>query len=257
MWAALKLYLGYAAILVEMVAHLTVVPLLWWDRLCGRDAEVERRVERIASSWAQRSLGYLQCRVEVEGLEHLPRSGAVILMANHQSLLDIPLCLGFLGRTMGFVAKRELFRVPALSYWMRQIHCANMDRADIRSSGKLLETISRQVREGGYAFLIFPEGTRTRHPEGEIGPFRRGALRLAASEGIPVVPISVDGTRFLVKTQVLRAIPPERRVVRVRVAPPVPVAQGLSAPESKRLMEQIRHTIVSNWHAIRIDWRVR
>jgi hypothetical protein len=41
------------------------------------------------------------------------------------------------------------------------------------------------------------------------------------------------------------------------VAPPVPVAQGLSAPESKRLMEQIRHTIVSNWHAIRIDWRVR
>jgi len=256
MWAALKLCLAYSAILTEIVLHLAFAPLLWWGRLRRRDAEVERQVERIASGWARRCLRYMQCRVQVEGLEHLPASGPVILMANHQSMFDIPLCLGFLGRTMGFVAKRELFRIPALSFWMRQIHCANMDRADVRSSGKLLEELSHQVREGGYLFLIFPEGTRTRHPEGEIGPFRRGALRLAAAEGMPVVPISVDGTRFLVKFKALRKVPPSRRVVRVRVAPAVRVAKGLSAPESKRLMEQIRHTIVSNWRDIRIDWRV-
>lgn len=256
MWAALKLYLAYGAILLEMVGRLALAPLFWWGHLMGRNSQVDRQVERIVSNWGRRCLRYLQCRVEVEGLEHLPPRGPVILMANHQSLLDIPLCLGFLGRTMGFVAKRELYRVPALSFWMRQLHCANMDRADIRSSGALLETLSRQVRDGGYPFLIFPEGTRTRHPEGQIGPFKRGALRLAVAEGIPVVPISLDGTRFLVKLKELRAIPPQRRVVRVRVAPAVQVPQGLSAPASKHLMEQIRHTIVSNWHAIRIDWRV-
>jgi 1-acyl-sn-glycerol-3-phosphate acyltransferase len=254
MWAALKLYLGFLAIGLEMAVHLPYAPVFWGLRLLGRHATVERQVDRLAGAWARRCLGYLQTRVEVSGLEHLPRSGAIILMANHQSLLDIPVCLGYLGRTMGFVAKRELFRIPALSYWMRQIHCANMDRADIRSSGKLLEDISRKVREGGYGFLIFPEGTRTRHPDGEIGPFRRGALRLAEAEGIPVVPISIDGTRFLVKLKTLRGIPPRRRIVHVRVGPPVPVPQRLSAPESKRLMEQLRETIVSNWRSIRIDW---
>jgi 1-acyl-sn-glycerol-3-phosphate acyltransferase len=257
MWQALKLYLAFVAMLLEMVGYLPLAPLFWWGRRHGRGEEVDRQVERIASAWGRRCLHHLQCRVEVEGLEHLPLRGPVILMANHQSMLDIPVFLGCLGRMTGFVAKRELFRVPALSFWMRQIHCANMDRADIRSGGRLLETHSRQVREGGYPFLIFPEGTRTRHPAGQIGPFRRGALRLATAEGIPVVPISLDGTRFLAKLKELRAIPPGRRVVRVRVAPAVQVRQGLSAPESKRLMEQIRHTIVSNWEAIRIDWRVR
>ncbi len=254
MWSAIKLGLGFLAIGLEMAAHLPYAAVFWRDRMLGRHAEVERRVDRIASAWARRSLGYLETRVEVEGLEHLPHAGAVILMANHQSLFDIPVCLGYLGRTMGFVAKRELFRIPALSFWMRQLHCANMDRADVRSSGKLLEDISRMVRVGGYRFLIFPEGTRTRDPGGEIGPFRRGALRLAQAEGIPVVPVSIDGTRFLVQLKTLRKIPPERRIVRVRIAPPVHVPTGLSAPQSKRLMEQLRETIVSNWRAIRIEW---
>jgi 1-acyl-sn-glycerol-3-phosphate acyltransferase len=257
MWGMLKLYLGFLAIGLEMAVRLPYAAVFWWLRLRGRDAEVDRRVEQLAGSWGRRCLGYLQTRVEVEGLEHLPRTGAVILMANHQSLLDIPVCLGFLGRTMGFVAKRELFRIPALSFWMRQIHCANMDRADIRSSGKLLQDLSRQVRGGGYGFLIFPEGTRTRHPDGEVGPFRRGALRLAEGEGIPVLPVSIDGTRYLVRLKTLRRIPPARRIVRVRIAPLVDVPKDLSAPQSKRLMEQLRETIVSNWRAIRIDWIAR
>ncbi len=253
-WSAIKLYLGFLAIGFEMGVHLPYAAVFWWGRVRGRGAAIEAQVDRMVSAWARRCMGYLQTRVEIEGLENLPRDGAVILMSNHQSLLDIPVCLGYLGRTMGFVAKKELFRIPALNFWMHQIHCASMDRADIRASGKLLEDLSRQVREGGYRFLIFHEGTRTKHPEGELGPFRRGALRLAEAEGIPIVPISVDGTRFLVKLSTLRTIPPERRVVRVRVGTPIPVRKGLSSPESKQLMERLREIIVSNWRAIRIDW---
>ena len=254
MWGLIKLYLGFLAIGLEIGAHVPLAPLLWLGRRLGRGAAVDVLLERIVRGWGRRSLMYLQCRVEVEGLEHLPRTGPLILMSNHQSLMDIPVCLGFLGRTVGFVAKRELFRIPALSLWMRQIHCASMDRSDVRSGGELLHGMSRAVREGGYCLLIFPEGTGTRHPGGELGPFRRGALRLAAAEGIPVVPISLDGTRFLVKLKALSRIPKERRLVRVRVAPLVSVPKNLSAPEAKRLMESLRTTIVSNWQAIRIDW---
>jgi 1-acyl-sn-glycerol-3-phosphate acyltransferase len=253
MWALLKLYCGFLAIGLEMVVHLPLVPMFWLGRALGRDRQVDAVIDRMVIGWGRRCLAYLQCRVEVEGLEHLPPQAPVILMTNHQSLLDIPVCLGFLGRSMGFVAKRELFRIPFLSFWMRQIHCASMDRADVRSSGKLLADISRHVREGSYRFLIFPEGTRTRHPDGEIGPFKRGALRLADAEGLPIAPISLDGTRYM-KLSILRRTPPRRRLVRVRVAPMVPVPKDLSAPESKKLMESLRQTIVSNWQIVRIDW---
>jgi 1-acyl-sn-glycerol-3-phosphate acyltransferase len=254
MWALVKVYLGFLAIGLEIVGHLPYAPWLILARLLGRRAAADAWLDRMVQGWGRRCLKYLECRVEVQGLEHLPPRGPVILMSNHQSLLDIPVCLGFLGRTMGFVAKRELFRIPALSFWMRQIHCASMDRADVRSSGALLEALSRRVREGGYCLLIFPEGTRTRHPDGELGPFRRGALRLAEAEGIPIVPLSLDGTRFLVQLKALSRIPPRRRIVRVRLAPLVPVPMGMSAPESKRLMESLRQTIHSNWQALRIDW---
>jgi 1-acyl-sn-glycerol-3-phosphate acyltransferase len=254
MWGLLKVVLGFMAIGLEIVGHLPLAPLFWLGRMLGRGAAVDAVMARVVRAWGRRCLMYLQCRVEVDGLGHVPRSGPVILMANHQSLLDIPVCLGFLGRTMGFVAKRELFRIPGLSLWMRELHCASIDRADVRSSGALLEAFSRKVRAGGYCLLIFPEGTRTRHPGGELGPFRRGALRLAQAEGIPVVPVSLDGTRFLAKLKALSRIPPERRVVRVRIAPLVPVPRHLSAPAAKRLMESLRETIVSNWHAVRIDW---
>lgn len=253
MWALLKLYGGFIAIGLELVVHLPLAPVFWVGRALGRGRQVDAAIDRMVMAWGRRCLAYLQCRVEVQGLEHLPPLEPVILMSNHQSLLDIPVCLGFLGRSMGFVAKRELFRIPFLSFWMRQIHCANMDRADVRSSGKLLADISRHVFEGSYRFLIFPEGTRTRHLGGEIGPFKRGALRLADAEGLPIVPISLDGTRYM-KLSRLRRIPPQRRLVRVRVAPLVPVAKDLPAPESKRLMESLRQTIVSNWQAVRIDW---
>lgn len=256
MWASIKLYLGFLAIVVELIVLAPLALVFWLDRLQGKEAQVDAALERVAAGWGRRCLKYLQCRVEVQGLQHLPRHKPVILMSNHQSLLDIPVCLGHLGRIVGFVAKRELFRIPVLSFWMRQIHCASMDRRDVRSGGKLLETVSRQVREGGYCFLIFPEGTRTRHPEGELGPFRRGALRLAQAEGIPVVPMSLDGTRFLGKLKALSRIPPERRLVRVRLAPMISVPKDLSAPEGKRLMESLRETIVSNWRAIRVDWQV-
>jgi len=252
MWAAIKLYLGFLAIGFELIAHIPLAPVIWLGPLVGAGPRTDALMERVVAGWARRCLKYLQCRVEVQGLQHLPRRGPVILMSNHQSVLDIPVCLGFLGRIVGFVAKRETFRIPVLSFWMRQIHCVSMDRSNVRSGGKLLETLSLRVREGGYCFLIFPEGTRTRHPEGELGPFRHGALRLAQAQGIPIVPMSLDGTRFFKE---LRRIPPARRLVRVRLAPMVPVPTDLSAPQGKRLMESLRETIVSNWRSIRVNWR--
>jgi 1-acyl-sn-glycerol-3-phosphate acyltransferase len=215
---------------------------------------VDATVERIANTWAARMLRLFRCEVRVEGLEHLPKTGPVIIAANHQSIYDIPVCMGYLGRLMGFVAKKELFRIPGLSYWMRQVHCAKIDRKDIAGGGKLLEQLSREISERGYCMIIFPEGTRSRHPDAEIGPFKRGSLRLAQASGIPIVPLSIDGTRFLVSTNHLLATRNGGRVVRMKLGAPMTPNPDASSLESKQFVDTLRETIVSNRNAIRVHW---
>jgi len=251
-WLQLRLY--YAAILGEMVLEMLRAPWLWFLRRTGRTAEVDAAVERIANRWARRILQRFHCDVQIEGLEHLPKTGPVIIAANHQSMFDIPACMGHLGRLMGFVAKKELFGIPGLAYWMRQVHCAKIDREDVAGGGKLLEDLSRMIKDRGYCMITFPEGTRSRRPDSEIGPFKRGSLRLALAEGIPVVPLSIDGTRFLVSPAHLLATRKGGRVVRMKLAPARTPRQNASAPENKRFMDELREIIVSNRESIRVHW---
>lgn len=251
-WLLLRLI--YGAILGELVLQTLRGPWWWWRRRTGHGAEVDAAVERIARAWARRMLRMFHCEVRVEGLEHLPRSGPVIIAANHQSLYDIPVCIGFLGRQMGFVAKKELFRIPGLAWWMRQVHCAKIDREDIAGGGKLLEALGREIKERGYCMIIFPEGTRSRHRDAQIGPFKGGSLRLAQAQGIPVVPLSIDGTRFLVSAPHMAATRRGGRFVRMKLAPARMPNPNASAPEKKRFMEELRETIVSNRAAIRVHW---
>lgn len=250
----LKLRLIYAAILSELLVQMLRGPWLWLRRRMGQGKAVDADVERIANAWARRILRLFHCEVRIEGLEHLPRTGPVIIAANHQSMFDIPTCMGHLGRLLGFVAKKELFRIPGFAFWMRQIHCASIDREDVASGGKLLEDLSRLIKEDGRCMIIFPEGTRSRRPDAEIGPFRRGALRIATAQGIPIVPLSIDGTRFLVSPAHMHATRNGGRIVRMKLAPARVPNPNASAPELKRFMDDLRETIVSNRDAIRVHW---
>ena len=252
-WLMMRLI--HAAIAMDMLAHLVLAPWIWWYNRSGQQERADRLTGQLAKDWSHRILRLYRCEVRIEGLEHVPRSGPLIIAANHQSLLDIPVCLGYLGRSMGFVAKKELFRIPLLSFWMRQIHCASIDRQDIAAGGRLLEDLSQKVRDREGCMIIFPEGTRSRHPDGELGPFKRGALRIAQAQGIPVLPLSIDGTRFLVSPQELWRTRKGGRFVRLRISPPrQPPGPEAPAPESKRFMDSLREEIHSNREAIRVYW---
>jgi 1-acyl-sn-glycerol-3-phosphate acyltransferase len=230
-------------------------PQFWWWRRQGKHAQVEAKIEELASRWARQILRSLRCQVVVEGLEHVPRTGPLIVVSNHQSMLDIPALLGYVGRGAGFLAKAELYRIPVLNFWMRQIHCARIDRADIAGSGKLLERLSGELKAAGGCLILFPEGTRTRHPDGEIGPFRRGSLRLAQAQELPILPVALDGTRYLVNPEAMFASRAGRREVRIRILPPRVTRREASALENKRFMDELRATIVSNWNEIRVNWQ--
>src|SRR5216117_1077351 len=128
-------------------------------------------------------------RVEVKNPEHVPLAGAVLLVANHSSLLDPPLVGGVLPRQLSFLAKAELFRIPLFGPLIRRLK-ARPVRREGPDPGALRMAL-RVLEEDG-ALLIFPEGTRG--AEGVLRPAKAGAGMLAVKSGAPVVPVYISGS---------------------------------------------------------------
>ena len=131
----------------------------------------------------------LAFRRRVHGLENLPESGAVMLVANHQSFLDIPLIAVAARRHVAFVARDSLSRSRILSFIMTScgVVLVKPDRLDRAVLREMLAHL-----EGGDCLAIFPEGTRTR--DGRVQTFRAGALLAARKAGVQIVPVAIRGT---------------------------------------------------------------
>ncbi len=128
--------------------------------------------------------------VTVKGQENLP-DGAVLFVANHQGLFDILALLGYLGKPVGFIAKKEINKLPIIRSWMKLIYCVFIDRNDRRQSMKAINEGIEYLKDG-HSLVIFPEGTRSRG--GKLNPFKPGSLRLATKARVPIVPITINGT---------------------------------------------------------------
>lgn len=219
----------------------------------GRAAEAEAMAQRMVVRLAHWVLDHLQCRLEVEGAEHVPRDEAFVIVSNHQGKHDISALVVAMDRGVGFVTKRELFRIPGLSFWMRQIHCLSIDRRDVEGSARAISALGAELKRTASPFVIFPEGTRTRDPERRVQPFKRGALRLASEHDLPVLPVSIDGTRLLDLPGPMRATRNGGRVVRLRIAP-LRRLPANTAPARRAFMDELETTVRSNWEAIRVQW---
>lgn len=128
-------------------------------------------------------------RLEARGTEHIPRSGAVVIVANHSSVLDPPLVGGAAPRPLTYLAKAELFDIPLLGALIRGVNARPL-RRDGADAGAL-RTALRVLDDGG-ALLVFPEGTRG--PEGVLREPKAGAAMLAILGGAPVVPTYIKGS---------------------------------------------------------------
>jgi len=191
-----------------------------------------------AARWGRASVAAAGGRVRVEGAERVPVEGPVVYVANHQGALDIPIMMGYLPGVPAFVAKRELFKIPILGFWMRTLGCVGLDRENPRAARDQLRQGAEGVR-AGRRLVIFPEGTRSRDPEGKMGPFKRGSLKLAAEAGATVVPVTLEGSRFLLAKRPAADFDGEVRLV---VGEPVAVP-ALDAPALRALPERLHAAI--------------
>jgi 1-acyl-sn-glycerol-3-phosphate acyltransferase len=127
--------------------------------------------------------------LRVRGTEHIPASGAALIVSNHQSILDPPIVGGAVPRQIYFLAKAELFRIPLFGRLIRALHARPVRREG--SDMRALRTAA-QLLEEGKALLIFPEGTRSL--TGRLGEAKAGVGMLAVTSGVPVVPAYVSGS---------------------------------------------------------------
>jgi 1-acyl-sn-glycerol-3-phosphate acyltransferase len=138
-----------------------------------------------------------------------------VVVANHASYLDWLVLMSVLPPGTAFVAKRELARRQPLRWLLERAGTRFVTRDDTHAAVEDARALSRAAREGE-TLAFFPEGTFTRAPG--LRPFHMGAFAVAASAGLPVVPVSLKGTRAVLRAD---SWCPRRRPVRVRVHAPL------------------------------------
>jgi 1-acyl-sn-glycerol-3-phosphate acyltransferase len=123
-----------------------------------------------------------------KGKHHIPRTGPVLIIANHQSMLD-PVLIGLAApRMLTYLARKTLFHQPLFAWLIRMLHAVPVDQDGVAKEGMRAVL---QALEAGRAVLIFPEGGRTEN--GKIAPLMRGIALLIERSKAPVVPVGIAG----------------------------------------------------------------
>lgn len=136
------------------------------------------------------------CTLQIEGEENLNKDKPVIFVANHASYLDVIVMLILLPFETRFIGKKELLSTPLLATFMRKLNYLSVDRLDLTKGLQDTQRIE-QVLQQNYPILIFPEGTFG-YASG-LRPFRLGAFKISTETHIPICPIALAGTRFILR----------------------------------------------------------
>ncbi len=198
-------------------------------------------VDVLGPLWARMMVWTCGIRVELEGLEHLRAGESYVLISNHLSNFDIWCMLAALPVTIRFVAKKELLRLPIFGQALAMSDHIVIDRQNPQAA---IETINAAADSspGGMAILFYAEGTRS--PDGKVHAFKKGGVTLALRCGLPIIPVSVSGTRkFLPKG--CAVIRPGGRV-KIVLGEPIPSAD-VPLEARHELNERVREIVIRNY----------
>ena len=141
--------------------------------------------------------------MQLRGLDRLEPGRTYIFVSNHQSIYDIPVLFATLPYQLRIIAKESLGSFPFLGWHLRRTGHLLVDRRRPDRAGILRKW--KALVGQGLSLIIFPEGTRSE--DGRVGPFKGGSFLLAIEAGLPIVPISVDGSRHVMRKGRLMTCP--------------------------------------------------
>lgn len=195
-----------------------------------------------ARAWAWLILKTTGVRVTVSGLEHLHSGRSYVLASNHQSIYDIPIIFASVPLQLRIVAKESLGRIPFMGWHLRRTGHLLVDR---RNPGPDIVQKMRRLVSESHSLIVFPEGTRSE--DGSPGRFKRGSFVVAIEAQLPVVPVTVIGSRFVMQKGRLMVRPGDVRLV---VHPPV-ATEGVDREEVSAFAERIKGTVAGTLNAER------
>lgn len=217
------------------------IPKLRRMQALPKEMSVKERdilIQETPKKWSETIMKMTGSMVEVRGEQNLP-DGPVLIVSNHEGDFDIPLLLGFVNKPFGFISKIEVKKVPVLSKWMDVMNCVYLDRKDRRQAVRSIREGVKLLKEG-HSILIFPEGTRSQG--GPVGEFKSGSLRLAKDAGVPIIPISIEGTADVFEKNG-RLIRPAN--ITLTICPPIPIEHHQDK-DLKVVATELRETIIRN-----------
>lgn len=209
------------------------------DKILEEKGELaaEEYTAEIVADVCKKTLSKTGAKIIVSGQENIPQDRNFVLIANHQSMVDVFAIMQTIGRPIGFIAKGELKKVPLLRKWMSSLGCIFMNRSDLRESMQALLEGIKKVKNG-YSLCIFPEGTRT---DGEMLEFKGGSFKLATKSGAPILPLTIDGTHKVLEDNGLWI---KNETIRLTYHPIIET-KGLTKEEQNALPERVQSIIGS------------
>jgi 1-acyl-sn-glycerol-3-phosphate acyltransferase len=201
--------------------------------------EIDDYAYREVKSLAKSLVDITGSKVNVVGEENIPK-GSCVFVGNHQANYDILAMLGYINKPIGFIAKKELEKLVGVNYWMKQIHCVFMDREDPRDSVKAIIVGVSNLKKG-YSMVIYPEGTRSKGAT--MLEFKKGAMKLATKAGVPIVPVTINGTYEIFESQRGKRVKASK--VDIILSEPINT-KGLNKEEQNNLSENIKEIIAVN-----------
>ena len=175
--------------------------------------------------------------VRVKGNDNIDKKTSYVFVANHQGAFDIFSIYGFLGHNFRWMMKESLRKIPFVGYTCYKAGHIFVNRTSTSAIRVSMEKAKKQL-SNGMSLVVFPEGSRTRN--GKMGAFKRGAFTLAAEFGLPLVPVTIDGS-FKVMPRTAKLPRPGR--ITLTIHKPIEIAEGGNELES--LMEKSREAIAS------------
>lgn len=177
------------------------------------------------------------CRVTATGTENLPEHETVLYVLNHRSYFDVFILYTFLTEPTGFIAKKELSKVPFIAWYMKMAYCLFLDRNNLRQG---LETINKGIEyiNNGVSMVIFPEGTRNKDHADKTSmlEFHGGSFKLAQRTGVHIIPVTLYNADAILEEHMPRLTPVD---VKIDFGAPITVGE-LPKEAQRRLAEHVQ-----------------
>ena len=186
--------------------------------------------------WARINSFFTPMTVTVIGAENIKAGTSYVITSNHQSMYDIYVLYGWLGVDFKWVMKKELEQVPVLGLACKVLGHIYIDRSDSKSAVETIKAAKAKI-VNGTSVLFFPEGTRS--GDGKMKPFKKGAFKMATDLKIPVLPVTINGTRNILPKGSLDLMPGGVTMIIHR---PIS-AEGYHEKNMHELMERTRMVI--------------